>query len=118
MCNPNQFRACAAFCWSNQVAQVVRTAFSANDGNEARRLTSQWRSQEPQRWWQWVNIPSILPCLFGSSCGSSNFMTKLATSQVRLKSRSGGRPVATNIFCVKCSLNAAHVLGTLADPAS
>jgi hypothetical protein len=27
MCNPNQFRACAAFCWSNQVAQVVRTAF-------------------------------------------------------------------------------------------
>ena len=76
---------------------------------EARRLTSHWRSQEPQRWWQWVNIPSILPCLFGSSCGSSNFMTKLATSQVRYKSRSGGRAVANNIFCVNAS--SAHVLG-------
>jgi len=27
MCNPNQFRQCAACPWSNQVAQVVRTAF-------------------------------------------------------------------------------------------
>jgi DNA-binding response OmpR family regulator len=89
---------------------------SGRAGNEARRLTSHWRSQEPQRWWQWVNIPSILPCLFGSSCGSSNFMTNLATSQVRHKSRSGGRAVATKIFCAKCFINAAHVLGALADP--
>jgi len=50
------------------------------------------------------DYPDILPCLFGSSDGSSNFM------------RSGDRPVATNIICVKCFLNAAHVLGTLADP--
>ena len=58
-----------------------------------------------------VNTPGILPCLIGSSDGSSNFMTKLATSQVRLKSRSGGRALATNIFCVKCFLSAAHVFG-------
>jgi hypothetical protein len=112
MCNPNQFRQCAACRWSNQVAQVVRTAFfceglhrgTAPHVSGASTLVAMG------------DYPGILPCLFGSSDGSSNFMTKLATSQVRLKSRSGGRPVATNIFCVKCSLNAAHVLGTLADP--
>ena len=55
--------------------------------------------------------PSILPCLFRSSDGSSNFTTKLATSEVRLKSRSAGRAVATNTFCVKCFLSAVPYLG-------
>jgi hypothetical protein len=100
MCNPNQFRQCAACRWSNQVAQVVRTAFfcerlhrgTAPHVSGASTLVAM------------SDYPGILPCLFGSSDGSSNFM------------RSGDRPVATNIICVKCFLNAAHVLGTLADP--
>jgi hypothetical protein len=112
MCNPNQLRQCAAFRWSNQVAQVVRTAFFCERLHRGPAPHVSGASTPAAM----GDYPGILPCLFGSSDGSRNFMTKLATSQVRLKLRSGGRVVAANIFSVKCFLNAAHVLGALADP--
>jgi hypothetical protein len=95
MCNPNQFRACAAFCWSNQVAQVVRTAFFC------------------QRWQRGSASHVTLAVSGASTLVAMGEYSQYFTVPVRFELRQqqfydqvsnvAGRAVANNIFCANAS---------------
>jgi hypothetical protein len=104
MCNPGPISTVCGL--SNQVAQVVRTAFFC------RRLH---RGTAP-----YVSGASTLvatgdyPRYFAVPVRFERRQQQFydqVSSQVRLKSRSGGRAVATNIFCVKCFLMSMRAWG-------
>jgi hypothetical protein len=116
MCNPNQFRACAAFCWSNQVAQVVRTAFFCQrwQRGSASHVTLAVSGASTlvaiAEYSQYFTVPGRFELRQQQFYDQVSNVAGSPQIEVR---RSSGRK---QYILRKCFLNAAHVLGALADP--